>query len=131
MTMPVFRSILAALLLLGFSAASPAQTPEERAVEAIRRELTAPAVGSAGYPLPVASGWSTTRSALSFAPDYQLEQLRRGQYLLPWFAVWDLPKAGAARGYPSPSDALYFEPGVKYLAEHRLPLCIVSIEWEV
>jgi hypothetical protein len=120
-----------ALGLVLFAGLAHAQTPEERAVESIRREATAAAGGSAGNPLPLASGWSTARGGTGFAPAYQLDQLQRGQYLLPWFALWDEPKPEGSDEYPAPADALYYEPGVKYAAEHHLPLCFVAVEWEV
>lgn len=119
-------SVLCLLILVAH-----ADTPEQHAVEAIRREATAPAQGDAGNPLPLASGWYVGRSAMGFSPDYQVAQIRQGQYVLPWVAVWDAPKPGGGEGYPQQSDALYYEPGIKYAAEHHLPICIVTVEWEI
>jgi len=126
------RAYHAALgLLFCLAVTAYAQTPEERAVEAIRREVTAPSDDVAGYPLPVVSGWSGARSALSFSPDFQIDQVRHGQYLLPWFDLWEVPKLNAGDDYPSPKDPAYYEPGVAYVAAHRLPLCIPSVEWQL
>src|ERR1700731_4220548 len=98
------RSLLCCWMpgFLLFAGLTFAQTPEERAVESIRREAIAPADDSAGNPLPLASGWSTPRAGSGFAPAYQLEQVQRGKSLLPWFSFWDPPKPGAGDGYPAP-----------------------------
>jgi hypothetical protein len=125
-------TVLGCFLLLAAAAVfAAAESPEERALEAIRHEMAAPADRSDGNPLPLLSGWSTTRAGSGFAPAYQLDQLRHGQYLLPWLALWEAPVPGAGAEYPHPADALYYEPTARYAAEHRLPLCIVSEEWEL
>jgi hypothetical protein len=140
--MRVRRVLLIALLTVLLSggtakahAAGPGadKTPEQRAIAAILRDSN-PGIPGAEHPLPLAASWSTGLTPLGFTPAWQVEQIRRGQYLLPW--LWlGLPPAGAstdpAPGYASAFDAIYYGGAIGYLAQHRLPLAFDMAPWEL
>lgn len=114
---------------------APAVTPEERAIAAILAAATAPP--SELHPLPLAASWNRgEQSATGFGPLYQIEQIRRGEYLLPWFDLLAPPADALSAGSPGtdhysrPADALYYKPGIEYLAQHGLPLSFESLQWE-
>lgn len=106
------------------------QSPEQRAIEAIRTAALVPS-SYPDHPLPLVSGWMDGRQPLGFGPQYQIDQIRNGQYLLPWLAVYEQPSSVAADARHQAEFASYYEPAVKYLAEHHLPLCVTTSEWEV
>lgn len=112
-----------------------ADTPEERAITAIRAAATAPQAEV--HPLPLAASWNDGEVATGFGPPYQMEQIRQGRYILPWFRLAPPPRAGseahgsqAAEKQLAADDALYYEPTLGYLARHRLPLSFESTQWE-
>lgn len=111
--------------------ATAAATPAERAIEAILRDSNARIPG-AEHPLPLAASWSAGLTPLGFTPAWQVEQIRRGRYLLPWFWA-DAPPADPARvrGYSSIADAIYYGSAIGYLARHRLPLTFDMPPWEI
>lgn len=130
---PWARALLSCAALA--SAGAHSETPEERAIDAIRAAATA--APSEAHPLPLAASWNRgEEEATGFGPGYQIEQIRQGRYLLPWFHLAPPPLGkqadgpqGAAR-YDGPGDALYYEPAIHYLAQHRLPLSFESTQWE-
>jgi hypothetical protein len=82
--------------------------------------------------LPLAASWSTGLKPLGFSPAWQVEQIRRGQYLLPWFWL-GVPPASPAKdpGYATVFDATYYGSAINYLARHRLPLGFDMPPWEL
>ena len=79
----------------GQTAAAADETPEQRAISAILRDSD-PRIPGAEHPLPLAASWSTGLTPLGFTPAWQVEQIRRGQYLLPWF--WLAPPGRPSEG---------------------------------
>jgi hypothetical protein len=134
----LLRAALAALLTVGAAsahaggptAAAAGESAEERAVAAIRRDA-APTTPGAEHPLPLAASWNTGLKPLGFSPAWQIAQIRRGRYLLPWFALSVPPGGGARVGYVSAFDALYYGSAIGYLAGHHLPLTFEMAPWEV
>jgi len=133
---------MAALALLALAAAASArargptpalgdETAEQRAIAAILRDCDSRIAG-AEHPLPLASSWSAGLTPLGFSPAWQIEQIRRGRYLLPWFWA-GTPPADPAKdpGYSTVSDAIYYGSAIGYLARHRLPLSFDMPPWEV
>src|SRR5579883_1768069 len=113
------------------TAAASGETPEQRAVAAIRRDSN-PQIPGAQHPLPLAASWSAGLTPLGFTPAWQVDQIRRGQYLLPWFWL-GAPPAGETKdsGYSSVVDAVYYGSAIAYLARHRLPLAFEMPPWEL
>lgn len=122
---------IGASLFFGGAAAGIArgQTPEEHAIEAIR--ATAVSRPTEIYPLPLAASWNDGSVATGFGPPYQIEQIRAGRYLLPWFYLRPPPADDSpTESYAVPSDAMYYESAIRYLAQHRLPLSFESTQFE-
>ncbi|NJD05861.1 MAG: hypothetical protein FIA97_05105 [Methylococcaceae bacterium] len=87
----------------------------------IRREATLPAHGPIGRPLPLAGHWNTGTLPNGFSPDYQMDMIRQGHYLLPWF---QMPKPDQDKG------TAYYEAPVKKAAAQKLPISLVGTQWE-
>jgi hypothetical protein len=133
---------LVALALLGMTrgegatAGSPAsaadQTPEQHAISAILRDSD-PRIPGSEHPLPLAASWSTGVTPFGFTPAWQVGQIRRGQYLLPWFGLGAPPVGPTAKdpGYATVSDAIYYGSAIGYLARHHLPLSFDMPPWEI
>ncbi|HEY2037737.1 MAG TPA: hypothetical protein VGG96_12025 [Steroidobacteraceae bacterium] len=104
---------------------------EQRAIAAILRDSN-PRTPGAEHPLPLAASWSMGLTPFGFTPAWQVEQIRRGQYLLPWFWL-GVPPASPAKdpGYATVFDALYYGSAIGYLARHRLPLGFDIPPWEL
>lgn len=113
----------------GPTAAVADQAPEGRAIAAIRRDSN-PRIAGAAHPLPLAASWNTGLKPLGFTPAWQIEQIRHGRYLLPWFALAPPPAGPARPGYSSAFDARYYGAAIDYLARHRLPLTFEAAPWE-
>jgi len=114
-------------------AAPPAdQTPEQRAISAILRDSD-PGIPGAEHPLPLAASWSMGLTPFGFTPAWQVEQIRSGRYLLPWFWLGNPPADRAPRdpGYATVFDAIYYGSAIGYLARHDLPLTFDMPPWEV
>ena len=125
------RALLAPLLLAagGVIAAPGAQ---ERAVGSIRQEATLDPAGPEGWRLPLAASWNMGDVPDGFGPDYQIQEIEHGEYLLPWFGLSvPRPPPGAPSNYPSSTDAPhYFEAAIRYLAEHHLPVSLETTQFE-
>lgn len=97
----------------------------ERVAEEIRTAASAGSRSAHGHPLPLAAhweaGWPGDDQGDGFDPSYQLDEIERGQYLLPWFR---LPEPGQRY------DPGYFEQTIARLASLRLPISFVSLQWE-
>jgi len=122
---PVFptlrRCLLACTLLALASVSHGAARSESEAIDAIRREATAPASASS-HPLPLAAHWNAGTRAMGFGPDFQIDAIQHGHYLLPWFRL-EPPE----RSLPGS----YYDHGIAYFAEHGLPLSFESPQWEM
>jgi hypothetical protein len=75
--------------------------------------------------LPYAGHWNTGQVVGGFAPSWQVERLKRGQFLWPWL---HLPPPTTA--YVEAQDLAYYEAAVRFAASKRLPLAFVSTQWE-
>lgn len=81
---------------------------------------------STGYALPLAAHWNLGEGKDGFSPNYQLGLINEGHYVLPWFLM---PHWGA-----EPADTRwldYYEAAIKRAAELRLPIALVSTQWEI
>jgi hypothetical protein len=125
-----WSAALAVVLAAGTAAAQTrGGTPEQRAISAILHDAN-PGIPGAQHPLPLAASWNGGDTAMGFTPAWQIEQIRRGRYLLPWFEL-GMPPAGAAPdGFASVTDAVYFRSALGYLAHNHLPLSFVTTTWE-
>ena len=98
--------------------------------KAIREEATRPNAGEAGRPLPLVSAWCTGSHAWSegWRPIHQLDLIRKGHHLLPWFAH---PKRSGTRE-EADGDRFrdYYEEAIKQAAGLGLPLTFVASQWE-
>jgi hypothetical protein len=108
-------------------------TTEQRAIEELRSEATLEPRGPQGWRLPLAASWNTGETPVGFSPAYQIEQIEKGGYLLPWFGLSVLrPPPGSWSNFPSATDAPhYYEPAIRYLAEHHLPISLETTQFEV
>jgi hypothetical protein len=74
------------------------------------------------YPLPLAASWNTGVQGVGFDPEFQLQRIARGDYLLPWF------------GLTRPDELFVnfrFEAAFRKAAELGLPISFVSTQWDV
>jgi hypothetical protein len=116
----------------GPTAVTADETPELRAIAAILRDSD-PRIPGAEHPLPLAASWSVGMTPFGFTPAWQVEQIRRGQYLLPWFWLGNPPADRTTKdpGYATVFDAIYYGSAIGYLARHDLPLTFDMPPWEV
>lgn len=122
--------MLAALLVAGAADAQiPDGMPERHAIAGILRD-SEPRIPGAEHPLPLAASWNGGRTPMGFTPGWQVEQIRRGRYLLPWFELGIPPASGVRNGYANAADAIYFESAIDYLAHNHLPLSFITTAWE-
>jgi hypothetical protein len=106
-------------LLLG--AAAGVAADERAALDSVRRDALAQ--GSVDtHPLPLAAQWNVGAWPGSFDPGYQVEQIRQGRYLLPTFNL-EPPDARP--------QAAYYTAATRYLAQQKLPLSFISLQWEM
>lgn len=112
---------------------SAAPSTEQHAVNAIREEVLAD-VSDGHHPLPLVSGWMDGRDPMGFTPGYQIRQVQSGRYFLPWMTLYQAPSLvpdDQQSQREADATASYYTPTVKYLAQHNLPVCITTSEWEV
>src|SRR5215469_5575533 len=111
-----------------------APNPEARAVESIRQEALQSPSGTEGWRLPFAASWNVGDRATGFGPAWQVAEIQRGGYLLPWFGLSIPPPEagnGALTAYPDTTDnPYYYQAAIHYLAEHHLPLSFEATQWE-
>ena len=89
-------------------------------------EHAAQTVDGTGYPLPLLSHWNLGEAKGGFSPTYQLKLMERGNHILPWFKLpdWNV----------NPADSYwlgYYEMAIKKAAELKLPIALVSTQWEI
>ncbi len=129
--LPLYSLLL--LAALRCAAATDRPGSDAPSLEAIRREAVVSPSGPDGLRLPLAASWAIGAEATGFSPDWQVEALEQGQYILPWFGLSvPRPPAGANSNYPWITDApYYYARAVRYLAQHHLPLSFDTTQWEV
>jgi len=96
----------------------------KKTAHVILHESRLPNKASEGYPLPLAALWNTGWAPGGFGPEYQLEMIEQGHYLLPAFylpAPWESSWIGRM---------LYYEKALKKAALLQLPISFVSTQWE-
>lgn len=118
------RSVTCSLILLLFVSAITAQTPSP-VITAIREEALRDAESKIGRPLPLAGHWNLGEAKDGFAPDYQLKMIEQGHHLLPWFLM---PNVHAHPQDPRWLD--YYETPLKRAVRLRLPISLISTQWE-
>src|SRR5215468_685877 len=92
----------------------------------IREEALRANSSDVGRPLPLAGHWNLGQEKNGFSPDYQMKMIERGHHLLPWFLLPD--------GAVNPEDPRwisYYEAPIKRAAELKLPIALVSTQWEM
>lgn len=92
-----------------------------------------------GYPLPLAAHWNTgCQGTGGFSPAYQLQLLEAGRRILPWLA-WPpgegLPEEcliAGVEGVDARRKRLrqYYDVPLRRFAELRLPISLISTQWE-
>ncbi len=82
----------------------------------IREEATRANNTASGRPLPLAAHWNTN----SFSPQYQLQKIESGGYVLLSFA---LPGPDAAL---TPAAVAYYEAAIKRAAQLKLPISLAG-----
>lgn len=120
----VFAEIAAVCLALCAVGAARAETPSST-IDEIRAEAIRPTVGPEGRPLPLVGHWNRGTRPDGFSPDYQIELIRRGCHVMPWF---EFPRIGAGtddRYYTQYAEAF------RQVAEWRLPFTLVGTQWEI
>lgn len=74
------------------------------------------------HELPFAAHWNTGQLSGGFSPTYQLELLKQGHFIMPWFQMPDPFKTNL--------DFSYYETLIKYAATQHLPICFSGTQWE-
>jgi len=94
----------------------------------IKQEATLPPNGPGGKPLPLVSHWNMGSQGRGWTTQYQLELLKAGHHILPWF--------GWPRGNPESSEKNakrfhdYYGALIDYCREFGLPICFRGTQWE-
>lgn len=124
-------SAMALLLTLGPMQLARAAGPGPQAREAakqIRREALLPPNGPQGRPLPLTSHWNMGSHGVGWTPQYQMELLDQGHYILPWMS-WpqgdpDRDEKAAARFRD------YYDGLLGYCRRLKLPISFRGTQWE-
>jgi len=77
------------------------------------------------HPLPLAGHWNLGEEKDGYNPGYQLQLIREGHHLLPWFLMPNV--------YAHPQDPRwkgYYEESLRQAAAWKLPISFVSTQWE-
>ena len=113
----------------GVRAAPREPVPEERlmrVIAEIRAEAARKTTDPAGKPLPLVAHWNRGSKPTGFSPDYQLELIRAGYHVMPWF---EFPRPDS-----TPDTDGYFKQYIdafKQVAEWKLPFTLVGTQWEM
>lgn len=105
------------------AATDSSQSYETENIPAIRMAAAA-TTSNEPWPLPLAASWSTgvQKGFVGFDPEFQLQRITSGDYLLPWFQL-------------SRPDELFvsfaFESAFRKAAELQLPISFISTQWDV
>lgn len=79
-----------------------------------------------GYPLPLAGHWNLGEAPNGFSPNYQIKLMEQGNHILPWFLM---PNWNAQPENPHWIE--YYEAAIKKAAALKLPIALVSTQWEI
>jgi hypothetical protein len=116
---PVFSIVIASLLFSTLLAQSTTQI-----TNAIRTEALAK--NNSVHPLPLAAHWNLGEEKDGFSPGYQMRLIDQGHYFLPWFLMPNI--------IADPTDPRwigYYEAAIKRAAQLKLPISMVSTQWEM
>ena len=124
-------SLMTLMLLVGLRASAQGSVQDEDSRETLPvaaeiRDSSIARTATDDFPLPLLAHWNTGLRPDGFDPGFQLEQLKRGRFLLPWFALAPPDATGAGR-----IDERYYTKTVSLLADSRLPISFVSTQWDV
>ena len=105
--------------------------------EEIRVEAARPAISDIGRPLPLTGSWNLAIPD-GFSPDYQMDLIAKGHYLLPWFGCgpepdmsnWDPDRIQNYRKSNRERVSRNFEAAFRQAARLHLPISFVTEEWE-
>ena len=119
------------LAWLAVTARADSTTPSELAkdaAEVIRHEVLMPANGPEGRPLPLVSHWNMGSHGRGWMPDYQVELLNQGHFILPWMG-W--PQGDPARDEKSRKRFEdYYGNLVARCRDLKLPISFRGTQWE-
>jgi hypothetical protein len=76
-------------------------------------------------PLPFAAHWNLGELENGFSPEYQMRMIAEGHKLLPWFRMPNIEWAADDAQWNR-----YYESSLKSARAKRLPLSLVSTQWE-
>ena len=82
-------------------------------------------VALAQVPLPLAAHWNLGEAANGFGPDYQLKLIAAGHHILPWIKM---PGPDLKEG--DPLWASYYQEPLRRFAQLKVPISLVSTQWE-
>ncbi len=126
------RFLLVFLLWATSVAPGLAQTSGETGAEAPPRAVAGIRVASrrqmgsiAPRPLPLAAHWNLGEEKDGYNPAYQMELIREGHHILPWFLMPNV--------YAHPEDPRwlgYYREAIQQAAKWHLPIALVSTQWE-
>jgi hypothetical protein len=91
-------------------------------LDEIRFEACLPNQNDIGHPLPLAAHWNSGERKDGFGPKYQMEMIKKGHFLLPWFQMPYPPE--------KPLDDDYYEGPMKWAAKVGLPISFLGTQWE-
>jgi hypothetical protein len=121
----VLKFFIVMVVLCRLGSYSDAASAEDKLLpvpEEIRHETLLPNEGELGRPLPLAANWNSGEAKDGFSPVYQMEMIKRGHFLLPWFQL--------AGPDDKQVDNDYYEGPIKWAAEEGLPITFLSTQWE-
>jgi len=134
--MPERRTMvaLAGAALWVVASAAGAEAPKTAGVDApatalreIREEAARKNRDPIGRPLPLVAHWNRGSNPAGFSPTYQLDLIRKGSHLMPWFEM-PRPKDAADRNRYFQGE--YLE-AFKQVARWKLPFTLVGTQWEM
>ncbi len=99
-----------------------AESLYESVVEEIRAEALRGNNDAIGRPLPLAAHWNTGVLSTGYTPDYQVELIKKGHHILPWFEF--------SSPLSKPVEMAYYARAMRFFAENGLPISFVSTQWE-
>ncbi len=113
------------------SSSAPISEDKKKAVlEAIRKEVSLPAVSDVGYPLPLTSTWNIgifhyrwENRPRGADPAWQLEQIEMGHHFLPTFAF-------PGFDFDDEKYSVYLYPPFEKVRDYQLPFVFMGSQWE-
>jgi hypothetical protein len=130
--------ILTSALALGIATHSNAQTPSaiQQTADEIRTEALRKNNDPAGHALPLLASWNTGTypGARGFDPAYQIGLIEQEHHILPSAALPNISSdAGGDKGADESAiekNRAYYETPLKRAAELKLPITLLSTQWE-